>query len=480
LQFERIIDSRGAVVARRLPFSSLVLREIMMAVDSLVLLSVAYISFYLVVGSHTGASTYYLSAVAFVWLVSISLMNFAALYQLDPAIRPLAFTDKFIIAFATTFLFLLAAAFALKLSESFSRIWMVAFAISACVATIVVRYGAARCLKTLAARQIFTRRVVIVGNTDQAQRLLQHFDSMPPAFISILGVFTLDNPATQIKVRPLLGSFDLLPNFVWSSGVNDVIIALPWSQDEKILDVLSKLRELPVSVHLASDLIGFRLPLRPSPDHYRDVPVVEVMGPPFPGWGRVKKRLMDWVLTIAILPIVVPLMALVAIAIKIEDGGPVFFRQARHGFGHETFWIWKFRTMRPRRLDETTTQQAIPGDHRVTRVGRILRQMSLDELPQLFNVLAGSMSLVGPRPHAVDHNEEYARLIRGYFARHRVKPGITGWAQVNGLRGATIQVEQMEARVKHDIYYTENWSMLFDLKILLMTFAVCLSGRNAY
>jgi putative colanic acid biosynthesis UDP-glucose lipid carrier transferase len=173
-------------------------------------------------------------------------------------------------------------------------------------------------------------------------------------------------------------------------------------------------------------------------------------------------------------------MALIAIAIKLESPGPVFFRQVRYGFANEAFLIWKFRTMRHVERQPSRTQQATPGDPRVTRVGWLLRRTSLDELPQVFNVLGGTMSLVGPRPHAVDHNEEYAQMIRGYFARHRVKPGITGWAQVNGLRGATLSVEQMEARVKHDIYYTEHWSLLFDLRILAMTVAAWLTGRNAY
>ncbi len=173
-------------------------------------------------------------------------------------------------------------------------------------------------------------------------------------------------------------------------------------------------------------------------------------------------------------------MAVIALAIKLDSSGPVLFRQKRYGFSNQIFDIYKFRTMRNEPECVGRTVQATRDDPRVTRLGRILRSMSLDELPQLFNVLNGTMSLVGPRPHAIDHNEEYSKSIRGYFARHRVKPGLTGWAQVNGLRGETKTVEAMEARVKHDIYYVENWSLFFDLQILAMTAIICLTRRNAY
>jgi putative colanic acid biosynthesis UDP-glucose lipid carrier transferase len=178
--------------------------------------------------------------------------------------------------------------------------------------------------------------------------------------------------------------------------------------------------------------------------------------------------------------LLLPLMILVWIAIKLESKGPALFRQQRYGFVNRTFDIYKFRTMKYSDVPETNIVQAKKNDPRITRMGRILRRLSLDELPQIFNVLNGTMSLVGPRPHAVQHNEEYARIIRGYFARHRVKPGMTGWAQVKGFRGETKTVEDMEARVQYDIYYVENWSLLLDLKILAMTAVICLTGRNAY
>jgi putative colanic acid biosynthesis UDP-glucose lipid carrier transferase len=209
------------------------------------------------------------------------------------------------------------------------------------------------------------------------------------------------------------------------------------------------------------------------------MPLVEVAGRPLEGWGAFRKAVQDYVVGAILVVLAAPVMALVALAIKLDSRGPVFFRQERYGFVNRVFWIWKFRTMH-HAGPTAVTLQATRHDARVTPVGRFLRRTSLDELPQLFNVLNGTMSVVGPRPHAVDHNEEYAKRIRGYFARHRVKPGITGLAQVHGLRGETETVEKMEARLKYDIDYVENWSLLLDLKILIMTVFAVLRGRNAY
>jgi Undecaprenyl-phosphate glucose phosphotransferase len=472
---------REFVLPRRVSFSSQILQELIIGVDSIVILAVALVTYFAFVGNEAQDPAYYVAAIAFVWLVSIALMNMAGLYQLDPIMRPLAFADKFLIAFATTILFLLAAAFAIKISGMFSRTWIASFAVAACSATVLVRCFAGKALGYLADRGFFTRRVVIVGAGEQAKRLLTFIEASRPRFISVLGAFcetSADLPAASRHRR--LGGIDKLGAYVRTNRVDDVIVALPWSRDEQILTTLEALRELPVNAYLASDLIGFRLPFKQSPDHFGDMPVVEVMGRPFVGWGGVKKQALDYALTIVAMPVLLPVMALIALAIKLESPGPVFFRQERYGFANEAFLIWKFRTMRHEKQTPSKTLQATPGDPRVTRVGRLLRRTSLDELPQVFNVLNGTMSLVGPRPHAVDHNEEYSRIIRGYFARHRVKPGITGWAQVNGLRGATKGVEQMEARVKHDIYYTEHWSLLFDLRILAMTVAAWITGRNAY
>jgi exopolysaccharide biosynthesis polyprenyl glycosylphosphotransferase len=210
------------------------------------------------------------------------------------------------------------------------------------------------------------------------------------------------------------------------------------------------------------------------------MPLFEVVQRPISGWGTILKAVEDYVLGTLLVVALSPLLLAIAVAIKLDSPGPVFFTQPRLGFNNRTFRIFKFRSMYHRKVPERRVQQASRGDPRVTRVGRFIRRTSLDELPQLFNVLNGTMSLVGPRPHAISHNEDYGARIRGYFARHKVKPGITGWAQINNLRGETETLCKMEARVRHDIYYAENWSLLFDLRILIVTVFVVLFQKSAY
>ncbi|MFT3731287.1 MAG: undecaprenyl-phosphate glucose phosphotransferase [Hyphomicrobium sp.] len=466
---------------RRAAFSSHVIPQIAALLDSAVILLCGALLYWWFIDGATDNPENYSAAIGFVWITSLLLMNFAKLYQLEPIMRPLAFLDDIIVAFVTTMLFLLAAAYSLKISESFSRAWMLAFAMATPAAIVATRLLLAFVLGHFADRGVFTRFVVVLGSGRQAIQLLDYLAVRRPRFISVLATFS-DDTAAPFKLGNHLvrGNVSELDAFARANRVDDVIIAVPWDRDQEILKSIEKLRELPVNIYLASDLIGFKLPFRPSPDHYGDTPLVEVLGHPLVGWGGLKKAMFDYCLAIIGLVIASPLFAIIAIAIACDGGGPIFYRQPRYGFSNQIFSIWKFRTMAVDSDTPSRTVQAKPGDPRVTRIGRLLRKTSLDELPQLLNVLNGTMSLVGPRPHAVDHNEEYARLIRGYFARHRVKPGITGWAQVNGFRGATERVEEMEARVRHDIFYIENWSLFFDFKILLLTMAVSFSGKNAY
>ena len=470
------------VQSRRAQFaiSSHVIPGLIASIDSIVILLSALISSTFVV--YSGDANYYAAATAFVWLGTILLMNFAGLYEFDAVTRPLIYADKIVIVFATTFLFLLAAAFSLKISNEYSRIWTGSFAISACASTLIFRIFAARVIGYLADRQVFSRNLIVVGSGEQMRRLLAHIDKSRPRFITLRGVFAESQERLPMDAnhRSVLGTIDDIPSYVRSNDVDDVVICLPWSADEQISAILNMLRELPVNVYLGADLIGFRLPVRSAPDHFEELPLVEIMGRPLSGWGFVQKTVLDYCLGIILTILLLPLMILIVFAIRLESEGPALFRQERYGFVNRTFNIYKFRTMKYTGVVEDKIVQATREDPRVTRMGRVLRRLSLDELPQLFNVLNGTMSLVGPRPHATQHNEEYARLIRGYFARHRVKPGMTGWAQVNGFRGETKTLDQMEARVQFDTYYVENWSLLLDLKILLMTAIICVAGRKAY
>jgi Undecaprenyl-phosphate glucose phosphotransferase len=261
-------------------------------------------------------------------------------------------------------------------------------------------------------------------------------------------------------------------------SVDEIVIDLPWSATERIQQLVEGLAVIPATIHLAPN---HSVPWGRDPACARIglVRTIRLLGAPMTFRDRVMKRAFDIVATLLILIASIPLFVVVAIAIKLDSRGPVFFRQRRHGFNHQEFKVFKFRTMKAAD-DGPVIRQAVRNDARVTFVGRILRSTNLDELPQLFNVLAGDMSLVGPRPHALAHNNEYELLIQQYAWRHRVKPGITGWAQLNGHRGETSSIEKMNRRIDCDLFYIDNWSLAFDLKILFLTPLSRQSYRNAY
>ena len=326
-----------------------------------------------------------------------------------------------------------------------------------------------------------TRNIVIVGAGEQAKRLVAEIQSAHEPWNVIVAVFDdrLHRTGPWFAGIPVVGTVNALMDFARKHRVDDVIVAMPWFAAARIRGIVNKLSELPVQVHLGSDLVAFEY----GQGHYSPLAGVNLLCiavKPLGGWRLVLKNLEDKVFSAFLLTLLSPVMLLTALAIKLDSKGPVFFRQARYGFNNGAFSVLKFRTMHINRKDEDNVPQATRDDPRVTRVGRFLRRTSLDELPQLINVLQGTMSLVGPRPHAVPHNEEYSSIIEGYSSRHKVKPGITGWAQVNGYRGETDTPDKMKARVEHDVWYIENWSLLRDFYILILTAYVVWGQKNAY
>jgi len=285
-------------------------------------------------------------------------------------------------------------------------------------------------------------------------------------WIVIVGIFDdrgFDRIGSEVVGHPILGSVNDLLSFAREHRVDEIIIALPWSADERLLSITEKLKELPIDLSLGSDLVGFMYPGR-SYSSLGGVTTLNIAHKPLDGWKAVVKEFEDKILALLLVILFAPLMLLIALGIKLESRGPMIFLQPRYGYNNEVFSVLKFRTMYHNRAPEKGIPQARPDDPRVTRLGKLLRQMSLDELPQLFNVLQGTMSLVGPRPHAVPHNQEYAAIIGGYFARHRMKPGITGWAQVNGRN--TIAWEK---KFEFDLWYVDHWNLWVDAKILMRT-----------
>ncbi len=424
----------------------------------------------------------YNSAIVFNCLVAIGLQYFAGLYHVESVVRPFHNFNKAVIAVVTSFALMLAAAFSVKVSEDVSRLWLVAFFISSIVSLVITKSVVTYTLSLLEGWQLTARSVLLFGDRRYVDATLTHIRDNKPRFLAVKGVFAGDfaNSSNTLNIEQLNAKLEELVKTCRTQFIDDIIIALPLSAVDEISAVLERLRELPTNVYLGADLIGFKKDLRPAPEYFAGMPMFEMVGKPISGWDYLFKLLEDYVLAILIIIVLLPVFAVIALLIKLDGPGPILFKQKRYGFNNKSFDIYKFRSMKTESSAESKTLQAVPGDARITKLGAILRKTSLDELPQLFNVLNGTMSLVGPRPHAVDHNEDYAKTIRGYFGRHRMKPGITGLAQVKGYRGLTDTLDKMENRVKYDIIYTDNWSIMLDFKILAKTVLVFLWPRNAH
>jgi putative colanic acid biosynthesis UDP-glucose lipid carrier transferase len=324
------------------------------------------------------------------------------------------------------------------------------------------------------------KTAVIAGANDLGRRLAARLRQNPLLGIRFAGYFD-DRAAGRLQhvgPRENLGGLSTLADYARTSRVDVIYIALPMASQPRILKLLEELRDTTVSIYFVPDIFVADL-IQARLDSIGGLPVVAVCESPFYGFNGIVKRISDFVLASLILLVISPLMLAIAAGIKLSSPGPVFFKQRRYGLDGRRIVVYKFRSMSVAE-DGDEVRQATKDDERVTRFGAFLRRSSLDELPQFINVLQGRMSVVGPRPHAVAHNELYRKLIRGYMIRHKVKPGITGLAQVNGLRGETDTVDKMKARIDYDLAYLRNWSVLLDLQIILKTIVVVLQKRNAY
>ena len=280
----------------------------------------------------------------------------------------------------------------------------------------------------------------------------------------------------------MFGDIKVLERMIRQDTVDSVLVALPWSAGEQMRAIIDRISMAPVDVYIYPGMNGLNLPLRRSGRTF-DLPLLIACKRPIVGWGALIKRAEDVALSFALLVFISPVMLAIAAAIKATSKGPVFFRQRRLGYNNRVIEVLKFRSMFTHLSDADASQQAVRGDKRVTPLGAWLRKTSMDELPQLLNVLKGDMSLVGPRPHALATTAGGLTLEEAvpiYSSRHRVKPGITGWAQVNGYRGALDSVDMIVHRVNHDLYYIENWSLSFDLKILWRTARLIFADDNAF
>jgi putative colanic acid biosynthesis UDP-glucose lipid carrier transferase len=332
----------------------------------------------------------------------------------------------------------------------------------------------------LLAAEGLQKTAVVAGANDLGRKLAAKLRENPMLGQRFAGYFD-DRDAGRIPAvapRENLGSLAALADYARTHPVDVIYIALPMASQPRILKLLEDLRDTTASIYFVPDIFVSDL-IQARVDSIGGLPVVAVCESPFTGVNGVAKRVSDFVLAALILLLISPLMVAIAVGVKLSSPGPVLFKQRRHGLDGKRIVVYKFRTMTVAE-DGDVVRQATKNDSRVTRFGAFLRRTSLDELPQFINVLQGRMSVVGPRPHAVAHNEMYRKLIRGYMIRHKVKPGITGFAQVNGWRGETETVDKMKARIEYDLQYLRNWSLLLDLQIILKTVVVVLQKDNAY
>ena len=406
-------------------------------------------------------------------VLTVNSMAMAGCYTRHVTAPSPAQVGRAVQGWSLVFVILLVVAYLAKVSDGFSRAWAVGWYVTVLFGVGLVRLGAAAKVRQWRQRGKLARTVAVLDlagtGDDLARRLLQG----SVGEMRLVGVFAMQpTPGRRNGVADLLAVSRLF-------RIDEVIIAVSGAAGEVVDAAIRTIGTIPTHVRLCLDMPRTAATPLEAGLMYGE-PVVTVYHRPMMGWSRVAKRAEDLVLTVVALVILAPLMCLVALLIKLDSPGPVLFRQPRLGFNNNIITVYKFRTMTHRASADAEVRQAQRNDPRVTRIGRILRRTSIDELPQLFNVLQDGMSLVGPRPHALAHNDQYAALIDGYLGRHRVQPGITGWAQVNGFRGETDTLDKMQRRVEHDLAYIDGWSLMLDIRILFMTVFNPSAQRNAY
>jgi len=433
-----------------------------------------------------GFAWHYIAAIGGIALLAMLAFQAADIYQVQAFRGHEKQYMRLASAWSVVFLIAIGVSFFAKAGVQFSRAWLAGFYVFGLCALIAFRRALFLLVRRWTREGRLDRRTVVVGADGNGDSLIHSLAAQRDSDVRVIGVFDdrgdQRSPASCEGVEKL-GTVDDLVEFARHTRVDLVIFSLPISAESRILQMLKKLWVLPVDIRLSAHTNKLRFRPR-SYSYIGNVPVLDIFDKPIADWDVVMKWLFDKAVGTLALICVSPILLLVALAIKLDSKGPVLFKQRRYGFNNELIEVYKFRSMYVERTDATAQKLVTKDDPRVTRVGRFIRKTSLDELPQLFNVvLSGNLSLVGPRPHAVHAkaaNRIYDEAVDGYFARHRVKPGITGWAQINGWRGETDSQEKIQHRVEHDLYYIENWSILFDLYILARTPFALLHWESAY
>ena len=428
----------------------------------------------------------YAVAVSAVCFLTAMIFHAANVYNIQAYNTPIRQTAKITLALLMVFALFIAGLFFLKMGDVFSRVWMATYFLLGWLFILFFRFSFAAVLQQWCKEGRIYRRAVVVGGGEQGVEVIKALEANETSDIRICGIFDErgdDRVPARIEGYPKLGNYDELVEFGRNSRIDLLIVTLPLTAESRLMSVLKKLWVLPVDVRLAAHTTKLRF--RPRAYSYiGKVPFIDIFDKPLADWDFVLKWLFDKGIALMALVLLSPVMIGTALAVKLTSSGPVLFRQKRYGFNNELIEVYKFRSMYTTMADANASKLVTKDDPRVTPVGRFIRKSSLDELPQLFNVLKGELSLVGPRPHALlaqAASQNYHDVVDGYFARHRVKPGITGWAQIHGWRGETDTEEKILKRVEYDLYYIENWSILLDLYILLKTpYSLLFNNKNAY
>jgi Undecaprenyl-phosphate glucose phosphotransferase len=370
--------------------------------------------------------------------------------------------------------------FSLHRTDYVSRLWFVYWTAFTAAALIVLRLVVHSILARIRHAGLNLRRVAVVGCGAHCQQVVRNIEvAMASGFRAVVAFDVKPVLGTVGSGVPVYDDIEQFAEYVRSHNVQEIWLALPLTEERTIARCVSEFRDDLVNVRFVPDMRSVAL-FDSGVIDLLGMPAINLVASPMSANSLVKKEIFDRVFAALALSALAPLLVTIAIAVKLSSRGPVFFTQKRKGADGRIFNIYKFRSMRAHAVEAGVVKQATKDDPRITRVGAFLRRTSLDELPQFFNVLRGDMSVVGPRPHAIEHDELYQKVVNGYIHRYRTKPGITGWAQINGYRGETDRVEKMQGRVEHDLYYLRNWSFGLDMRIVVATVAKGLVHRNAY
>jgi Undecaprenyl-phosphate glucose phosphotransferase len=433
-----------------------------------------------------GPATFYVPVILASCLLANVLFNAARAHRIASYRTTFNQISRVLIGWTLVMAVLTAGIFFFKAGELFSPQWLVSWFVGGAALLVAFRLGLRALVGRWTAQGRLRRRTVIVGGGKDAETLVEQINTSASNDIMLLGLFDdridVRSPET-VGGYPKLGKVANLIEFARRTPVDLVMVSMPLSAEKRVLDMLTQLWVLPVDIRLSAHMSKLKFTSK-AYSYVGDIAVFDMADRPISDWNLVFKWVFDKVVALTALILLSPVMIATAIAIKLESKGPVFFMQNRHGFNNELIKIYKFRSMRTDMLDATASKLVTKDDPRVTRVGKFIRKTSIDELPQLFNVLKGELSIVGPRPHALQAKADnllYYEAVEGYFARHRVKPGMTGWAQVNGWRGETDTIDKIMQRVNHDLHYIEHWSILFDLYIVAITpISLISKNENAY